>query len=114
MTLTLLSALLIALLSSLSTLGLAWLFYDRRLRAQLDAEVLRLQDEFERRVKQGVIAAGTELLPALREQVALGFRDALKESRAAGLVEDTAKVVTGGADLLEKSLGNLFGLKPRR
>ena len=101
----------IALASSACTLAVAaaawWLWG----RAQVAGALLRIQGEFEQHVKRGVLAAGEELLPRFREQVALGFADVLKGSRAAGLAEGTAKVVAGGADLLKDGLGNLFGLK---
>lgn len=103
-----------ALASSLCTVGLALLLYRVRGRRRIEAELLAIQNEFERRVKSGVISAGEELLPAFRAQVALGFQDALRQSTAAGLMESTAKVVTGSTDLLADSLGNLFGLKPKK
>lgn len=99
--------------SSVFTLVLAYLLYRLWGEKRLDAELLAMQEEFEQRVKSGVLAAGEELLPAFREQVALGFTDALKASHTAGLMEDTAKRVAAGTGLLEKSFGNLFGVKPR-
>jgi hypothetical protein len=102
-----------SILSSALTLLFARWYYLRHLKPALDVELLQLQEAFEQRVKRGVRAAGEELLPAFREHVALGFEDALKKSVTAGLVEDTAKVVTRGAGLLEEGLG-LFGLKPRK
>lgn len=103
----------VALLGGAITLGLAalaWRFWGQR---RLDARLARIQEEFEQHVKRGVLAAGHELLPALREQVRLGFEDALKGSKVAGLAEETAKVVAGSADLLVDGLGNLFGLKKK-
>lgn len=82
-------------------------------KPQLDAEMLTMQDQFEQRVRAGVLKAGEELLPALREQVRLGFTDALKSSHAAGIAEGTAKIVAGSTDLLVDSLSNLFGLKKK-
>ena len=102
-----------ALASSLLTLALAWLGYRAWARPRLAAELLKAQDAFEQRVRAGVLAAGRELLPALREQVKLGFQDALKDSHAAGIAEGTAKVVTGSTDLLMDGLSNLFGLKKK-
>lgn len=102
-----------ALLSSAFTLGIAWLWYRGAGRDRLDLELVRVQQEFEKHVKAGVLAAGHELLPALREQVRLGFEDVLKGSRAAGIAEGTAKIVTGSTDLLVDSLSNLFGLKKK-
>jgi hypothetical protein len=102
-----------ALLSSALTLALAALWYRAAGRFQLDAQLVKVQQEFEQHVKRGVLAAGEELLPALREQVRLGFQDALKGSHAAGIAEGTAKIVTGSTDLLVDSLSNLFGLKKK-
>ena len=102
-----------ALASSALTVALGWLAYRAWGRSRLDAELLKIQDAFERRVRDGVLAAGRELLPALREQVKLGFQDALKDSHAAGIAEGTAKIVTGSTDLLVDGLSNLFGLKKK-
>lgn len=102
-----------ALASSALTLALGWLAYRTWGRPRLDAELLRIQDAFEQRVRAGVLAAGHDLLPALREQVRLGFTDALKSSHAAGIAEGTAKIVTGSTDLLVDGLSNLFGLKKK-
>ena len=98
---------------SLLTLGIAWLWYRVWGERQLDARLVAIQEEFERHVKRGVLAAGEELLPALREQVKLGFQDALKGSHAATVAEGTAKIVTGSTDLLVDGLSNLFGLKKK-
>ena len=102
-----------ALASSALTLGLGWLAYRAWGRSRLDAELLKVQDAFEQRVRSGVLAAGRELLPALREQVTLGFQDALKDSHAAGIAEGAAKIVSGSTDLLADGLSNLFGLKKK-
>ena len=98
-----------AVASSGLTAAMAWLAWRRWGQPSLGP----LQDTFESRVKAGVLAAGHELLPALREQVKLGFQDALKDSHAAGIAEGTAKVVAGSAELLADSLNNLFGLKKK-
>lgn len=111
---TLLLMLASALLSSVVTLGLGYALYRLWGERKLGGELLVIQDEFEGRVRRGVLAAGRELLPELRKEVAGGFQDALQQSRAAGLAEDAAKVVTGAAGLLESGLGNLFGLRPKK
>lgn len=100
--------------SSLATLALAALVFQRWIRPRLDRRLVDIQQQFEVHVKAGVLAAGRELLPALREQVRLGFEDALKGSHAVNLAEGTAKIVSGSADLLVDRLGNLFGLVPRK
>lgn len=102
-----------ALTSSVLTLALAALAWRAWARPRLDAQLVQLQDTFEQRVRSGVLAAGRELLPALREQVKLGFQDALKDSHAAGIAEGTAKIVSGSAELLADGLNNLFGLKKK-
>jgi hypothetical protein len=102
-----------AFATSAVTLALAWLAFRFWARPRLAAELEASQQEFERRVKAGVLAAGHELLPALREQVRLGFEDALKGSHAVNIAEGTAKIVSGSADLLVDRLGNLFGLKKK-
>jgi hypothetical protein len=102
-----------ALASSALTLGLAALAWSAWGRPRYEAELLKIQDAFEQRVRSGVLAAGKDLLPAFREQVAAGFTDVLKESRAAGIAEGTAKIVSGSTDLLVDGLSNLFGLKKK-
>ena len=105
--------LLSAVLGASTALALAWLWYRLWGERRLDAALVQVQAEFEAHVKRGVLAAGEELLPALREQVKLGFQDALKGSHAAGIAEGTAKIVAGSTDLLVDSLSNLFGLKKK-
>lgn len=105
-----LAVMLTAILSSLLTWVLAYVFFRAHLERRLDEKILKLQAEFEERVKNGVRAAGAELLPALREQVKLGFMDVLNKSTAAGFVEDTARAVSTGAGLVESGLNALLGL----
>jgi hypothetical protein len=103
-----------ALLSAVFTAALFWGLYQWRLRPQLEDQLTRMQVEFEQRVKSGALAAGEELLPKFREQVSLGFQDALARSRAAGLVEGAAGAVNLGADFLGSSLSAVLGIKPRK
>ena len=102
-----------ALASSVLTLVLAWLLWKTVGATRLEAELVKVQAEFERHVKRGVLEAGEQLLPAFREQVRLGFQDALKQSHAAGIAEGTAKIVSGSTELVMDSLSNLFGLKKK-
>jgi hypothetical protein len=102
-----------ALAGSLVTLAVAFVAWRVWGERRLDARLAVIQAEFEQHVKAGVLAAGHELLPAFREQVALGFQDALKGSHAAGIAEGTAKIVTGSTELLVDSLSNLFGLRKK-
>jgi hypothetical protein len=113
MTISVMGVLAIALASSALTLGAAVAFYHAWISARLDAQLARIQAEFEQHVKRGVLAAGEELLPRFREQVALGFADVLKSSHAAGIAEGTAKIVAGSTDLLVDGLSNLFGLRKK-
>lgn len=113
MTSIVLALLVAAVLGGAMALVLAWLWYRLWGARRLDAALVRIQAEFEQHVKRGVLAAGEELLPAFREQVKLGFQDALKDSHAATVAEGTARLVAGSADLLADRLGNLFGLKKK-
>lgn len=103
-----------AVLSALLTGAFAFIWFRLKLKAELDTEMKKIQAEFEQRVKQGVLAAGEELLPQLREQVSLGFQDALAKSQAAGLVEGAAGAVSLGADILGTGLSAFLGIKPRK
>lgn len=103
-----------ALLAAGFTWALAWWFYTRRIAPQLQTTLEQIQAEFEQRVKRGVLAAGEELLPHLREQVRLGFQDALKQTQTGEMVESYASVVNKGADLIANSVGALFGIKPKK
>lgn len=105
---------LTAVATSLLTWLVAYAFWRTRLERALDARLRELEEQFERRVKAGALAAGEELLPKVREQVRLGFSDALKASDAAGLVEDAAGVVKASTGIVAGGLGALLGLKPRR
>lgn len=102
-----------AFASSVLTLAFAVLAWKLWGRPRYEAELLKVQDEFEQRVRKGVLAAGQDLLPAFREQVSEGFADVLKGSHAAGIAEGTAKIVTGSTELLVDSLSNLFGFKKK-
>ena len=106
--------LLTAVLSAALTWVFAWLFYRAQLGAMFERELGQIQAEFEARVKAGVLAAGTELLPALREQVKLGFQDAMRETQTGAMVEGYASAVNKTSDVLANRFGSLFGLKPRK
>ncbi len=94
-----------AVLSALCTLGLAGWFYQARLRERLDRRIEALAEELERRVHDGVKAAGVELLPAFQERVEAGFRNAM-----ASLPEKGASAVAkAGASLIGEGLNTLFG-----
>jgi hypothetical protein len=102
---SLLMVVLTAVLSSLCTLGVAGWFYQARLRERLDRRVEALAEELERRVHDGVKAAGIELLPAFQERVEAGFKNAM-----ASLPEKGASAVAkAGASLIGEGLNTLFG-----
>ena len=104
---------LTALCASLLTWGLAWWLYRTGIEARLEQRLTAMQVEFEARVKSGVSAAAVDLLPSLRKQVTQGFVDAMAQSHAAGLVEETAKVMSAGAGIgagiVETGLNALLG-----
>ena len=104
---------LTALLSSVLTWALAYIWFKLRLQPRLDAEIKSMEDEFERRVKAGVLAAGRELLPDFRNEVREGFKEALAQSPLS-MVEGAARTVGKGADLFGDSLNALFGLRPKK
>lgn len=101
--------LLSAALSSLCTAALLGLIYRIYLAPRLQAQLAQVEAAFERRVQAGATAAGQELLPQFRKEVANGFRDAMKSYSASGLVDESAKVVERSAQLLEDGLRGLFG-----
>lgn len=108
-----LHAVLTALLSATLTWIVAWGFYRQRLGSEVQKMLGEVQAEFEARVKAGVLAAGEELLPTLREQVKLGFQDALRDTQTGTMVEQYAGAVNRSTDALANRLGGLFGVKPR-
>jgi hypothetical protein len=94
-----------AILSSLCTLGLAWWFYEARMRARLDARLAELADLLEARVHKGVKDAGIELLPEFQSRVEAGFKAAM-----ASLPEKGATAMAkAGANLIGEGLNTLFG-----
>ncbi len=80
-----------ALASSLATLALGWLLFERWLRPQLERRWAALAELLEARVKAGAGAAGQELLEPLRAQVRGGVEDA-----AAGLLPQFKAELTAG------------------
>lgn len=115
MTITLaFNVLLTALLSAALTWFVAFWVYKRRVESQLQATLAQIQAEFEQRVKNGVLAAGEELMPQLREQVRLGFQDALRQTQTGELVENAANVVNTGTDIITRNLGALFGIRAKK
>lgn len=94
-----------ALMSSVFTLGLAYCFYEFRLRRRLEARIDELADTLEARVHKGVKDAGIELLPAFQERVEAGFKEAM-----ASLSEKGASAMAkAGANLISEGISGLFG-----
>ncbi|HYQ92236.1 MAG TPA: hypothetical protein VES89_09250 [Candidatus Competibacteraceae bacterium] len=79
-----------ALLSSVLTLLLTLAWWRLFLRKRLEVEVEAIANRLRERVKEGVTAAGQELLPAFRQEVEAGFRDALTGGIAVSLLDKTA------------------------
>ncbi|MGQ0622496.1 MAG: hypothetical protein ACT4QA_21740 [Panacagrimonas sp.] len=115
MTITLaIDVVLTAVLTAAMTWFVAYWVYKRKLEAQLRTMLEQVQIEFEQRVKDGVLAAGEELMPQLREQVKLGFQDALMQTQTGEWVENAASVANTGRDILARNFGSLFGKRPRK
>ena len=95
----------IALLSSVLTLLLALALWQAFLKKRLEAKLEEAASLLRERVKEGVTEAGRDLLPAFRQEVEAGFRDALMGGIAAGLIDKTAgTVLRQGAALVEQGL----------
>ena len=69
-----------ALLSSLLTLALGLVLFQRWVRPRLEARLAALAEELEARVKAGAEAAGQELLEPLRARVRGGVEEAAIEA----------------------------------
>lgn len=69
----------VALASSLATLAMGWLVFQRWIRPQMEARLAAFADLLETRVKAGAGVAGQELLEPLRAQVRGGVEDAAAE-----------------------------------
>ena len=94
-----------ALLSSVLTLLVALAWWRVFLKARLEAEREALANRLRERVKEGVTEAGQELLPAFRQEVEAGFRDALTGGIAANLIDKTAgTALRTGVSLVSQGL----------
>lgn len=99
-----------ALVTAIVTLALAALVYKLVVAPRLERRAEQIGEDLQARVRAGVQQAGEDLLPKFREQVALGFRDALAAAARGEHVEESVRAMArSGADLLEDSLGALFG-----
>ena len=94
-----------ALLSSVLTLLVALAWWRVFLKARLEAELEALANRLREQVKEGGTAAGQELLPAFRQEVEAGFRDALTGGIAANLIDKTAgTALRTGVSLVSQGL----------
>ena len=89
-----------ALASSLATLALGWLAFQRWVRPQLEVQLATFADLLEKRVKSGVSAAGQEILEPLRAQV----RDGVEEAATALLPQIRAELTAGFREAATDSL----------
>ncbi len=80
-----------ALASSLATLGLIWLVFQRWLRPRLESRLAAFADLLEARVRAGAGAAGQALLEPVRARVQAGVEDAV-----AGLLPQVRAELTAG------------------
>ncbi len=102
-----------ALLSSVLTLLLALAWWRAFLKKRLEAELEEVANRLRERVKEGVTEAGRDLLPAFRQEVEAGFRDALTRGIAESLIDKTAgTVLRKGASLVEQGLNLVSGATP--
>ena len=102
-----------ALLASVLTLLLALACWRAFLRQRLDASLEEVANRLRERVKEGVTDAGRELLPAFRQEVEAGFREALTRGIAESLIDKTAGVaLRKGAALMEQGLDLVRGAPP--
>ena len=104
---TILIVIITALVTSLTTLALAYLLYRAKLKHELEASIKRLGDTLEERVHDGVLRAGDELLPKFRDKVTEGFTKALAEWPTS----EVTRMARSGANLVEEGLNTIFGKK---
>lgn len=91
----LLTILLTAVLSSLLTLGLAYWYFDRRLKRRLDQRLTELQEEF------GSV---------IQERVRRGVLEGVASIPSAEVLKDTGQTLsTAAGDLVRNGLGTLLG-----
>jgi hypothetical protein len=89
-----------ALASSLATLGLGWLLFQRWMRPGLESRLAAFADLLEARVKAGAEAAGQGLLEPVRARVQAGAEDAAAKLLPRVRAELTAGVRDAAADSL--------------
>lgn len=105
---------LTALCSSLLTWAVAGLWWKLRLQQQLEAQLDKLGDTLEQRVRSGVLSAGEELAPQFRGEVEQGFRKALIAVASGADIDDSVKAMAKSSmDLVNSGLSALLGKDKR-
>ncbi len=103
-------ALVTAALSSIMTLGLAVVLYQRYLAARVEQRLNDVAEDFTARLQ----AVAKDLGPTLEAHVRDGVREGLMSlARPQTVAETTANVTRTGAGLVEEGLNTLFG-RPRK
>lgn len=99
-----------ALLSAVLT-GLGFYYYYRsRVASKLEEELDEYAEIVKQRLKEGVEEAGESLLPRFKQEVRAGFKEAISDAIAGGMVEDTVRSMTRtGTTIVESSLNLLLG-----
>ncbi|MEN8718889.1 MAG: hypothetical protein ABF296_01355 [Oceanococcaceae bacterium] len=106
---------LTALASSLTTVVLVGVILHWRGDRWLAATQRSAGEELERRVREGAVAAGEELLPRFRAEVTQGFVDALKKAPSSEVAGDALNTLAqSGADAVMSGLDSLLKPRPAR
>ncbi len=106
-----LTIVLTALLSSALTIGLAWWLYERRLKAELDAQLEAAVAEVDDKL-QGALETLGDIVEVRVKQGILSGVAAIPSSEV--LADTTKSVARTGAELASKGLSALFGIKKNR
>jgi hypothetical protein len=98
-----------AVTTSVLFLGILYLAYIWKIKPEFELKIAKAAQEIEDRVKEGVLSAGTELLPEFGEEVTKGFTRALPQWPAT----EMSKVAKTGVNLFEESLSTFMGTKKK-
>ena len=99
-----------ALLSSLFTLGIAYVLFQAFWKQWLYDEMDEYTEIFKTKVKEGAVEAGEELLPEFRTQVREGFKEAMTDSFKGEILERSAREgIKTGTEIMETGLNILLG-----
>ena len=100
-----------ALLSSALTVGLAWWLYQRRLKAELEAQLESAVAEVDGKLRQALEALGD----IVEERVKQGILNGVAAIPSSEVLADTTKsVARTGAELATKGLSALLGIKSKK